>query len=120
MEGTTMLMKTVRFYQTKKNGARRLHIETEGCIVNIVAGLRDLEGRRVTRVDVQCDQYAGDPKNTMPDYDNAQFLGVRVVQELPPAKEPIGPGVPLNGGPVTPRFRRAYTKELKHIRKFGY
>lgn len=44
-------METVEFYA---NGGPRktLHIETDGCIVNIDVGLTDAEGRQVTRVSV--------------------------------------------------------------------
>jgi hypothetical protein len=34
---------------------KTMHIEVEGCIVNITVGLRDTYGRRVTRVDVSPD-----------------------------------------------------------------
>lgn len=76
------MMRTIEWTGTR--GARRLHIEAPGCIVNIVKGLRDSEGREVTRVDIKCDQYAGSPKATLPDFDNADFLGVRVVREVKP------------------------------------
>jgi hypothetical protein len=43
------------------------HIEAPGCIVNIYHSLTDTEGRSVTRVDIRADQYAGEPKWTLPD-----------------------------------------------------
>jgi hypothetical protein len=42
-------MKRMTFYESKR-GANILHIETEGCIVNIQVGLTDAEGRKVTSV----------------------------------------------------------------------
>lgn len=39
---------------------RLLHIEAEGCIVNIRVGLTDADGRPVTSVEVLADQYSGD------------------------------------------------------------
>jgi hypothetical protein len=35
-----------------------LHIEAEGCIVNIREGLYDLKGRRVTSIEVLPDSYS--------------------------------------------------------------
>lgn len=49
-------------------GSRRLHIEAPGCIVNITKNLHDTEGREVTRIDIKCDDYSGDPAVTMPDF----------------------------------------------------
>lgn len=43
-------MKTVRHYSTARD--KMLHIETEGCIVNIQVGLTDNEGRAVTSVTI--------------------------------------------------------------------
>lgn len=45
-------MKTIQFYAATNRSGNLLHIETDGCIVNIHVGLTDGEGRRVTRVDV--------------------------------------------------------------------
>lgn len=58
-------MKTVRWYPSKRHtgdNAEVLHIEAEGCVVNIHVGLIDRHGRRVTRVDVNPDdeQRGGD------------------------------------------------------------
>jgi len=39
-----------------------LHIEAEGCIVNIRQGLTDRLGRSVTSIEVLPDKYAGEPK----------------------------------------------------------
>jgi hypothetical protein len=39
-----------------------LHIEADGCIVNIREGLHDLRGRRVTSVEIiPDDRFAGEP-----------------------------------------------------------
>jgi hypothetical protein len=55
-----------------------LHVEAEGCIVNIHIGLRDDSGHPVTRVDVLCDQYAGEPRWSV---DGAMSIGVIVKSE---------------------------------------
>jgi hypothetical protein len=58
-------MRSVRFYN-KPGGAsyqagtsiqspKILHIETDGCVVNIQVGLRDSADRPVTRIDVSAD-----------------------------------------------------------------
>ena len=44
----------VNFYDDGR-GVKTLHIETDGCLINIRVGLTDAEGRRVTRVDVSPD-----------------------------------------------------------------
>jgi hypothetical protein len=44
-------MKRIEFYAGDERD-NTLHIETDGCIVNIRVGLHDTEGRKVTRVDV--------------------------------------------------------------------
>ena len=49
-----------------KNGV--LHIECEGCIINIKEGLRDLEGRKVTEVMII-------PDNQIPDKPFWHLLG---------------------------------------------
>ena len=76
------MMKTVRWSGAR--GARTLHVEAPGCIVNITKGLRDTEGREVTRVDIQCDNFAGEPRVSIPDYNGAKYLSFRVVREVQP------------------------------------
>ena len=44
-------MKTITFY-SNEHVSRLLHIETEGCVVNIRVDLRDSEARRVTSVEI--------------------------------------------------------------------
>jgi hypothetical protein len=63
-------VRSVRFYDTpggafftthrgsSRDNPKVLHIETEGCYINIQVGLRDSEGRLVTRVDVQADSHS--------------------------------------------------------------
>jgi hypothetical protein len=36
------------------------HIEAEGCIVNIREGLHDIEGQKVTHIEIIPDDYAGE------------------------------------------------------------
>ena len=69
-----------------KRGARKLHIEAPGCIVNITKNLHDREGRQVTRVDVRADQYAGDTPWVLPETGSGDFIGVRVVENNPPVR----------------------------------
>lgn len=45
-------MKTVQFYADTNRSDNLLHIETDGCIVNIHVGLTDNQGRRVTSVSI--------------------------------------------------------------------
>lgn len=47
-------METIQFY-ANDSGRKTLHIETDGCVVNIDVGLTDAEGRQVTRVSVSPD-----------------------------------------------------------------
>jgi hypothetical protein len=39
-------------FHSHGRGMKTFHIEADGCIVNIMVGLVDSQGRRVTRVDV--------------------------------------------------------------------
>lgn len=57
-----------------------LHVEAPGCIVNIHVGLATSEGSDVTAISIQCDQYAGEAKWTLPDYGDAKHLNVRAVK----------------------------------------
>ena len=52
-------MKTVSFYDNNRNGDI-LHIETEGCVVNIHINLYDSNGKRTTRIDIIPDNCASD------------------------------------------------------------
>ncbi len=51
-------MKTINHHSTSRN--RLLHIETDGCIVNIRCGLTDMDGHDVTSVEILADQYKGE------------------------------------------------------------
>lgn len=48
-------MKTQTFYADSNRSGNLLHIETDGCVVNIHVGLTDVDGRQITRVDVNAD-----------------------------------------------------------------
>lgn len=57
-------VKTVTFYADRNRSGNLLHVETDGCIVNIHVGLRDSFGNRVTRVNViPDDEYRGGDGN---------------------------------------------------------
>jgi len=50
-------MKTIRWHAVPRhsraiNNPNVLHVEADGCIVNVEVGLTDARGRKVTRVDV--------------------------------------------------------------------
>ena len=52
-------MKTVVFHKTKLNQGL-LHIETDGCIVNIRTELTKNDGRKCTVIEILPDQYKGE------------------------------------------------------------
>lgn len=66
-------MKTVRHLNARDN---LLHIETDGCIVNIRTGLHDREGRPVTSVEILADTYVGE-EWTLDGYVNNRVIGPR-------------------------------------------
>lgn len=45
-------MKREAFYYSPRNHYNTLHIETNGCVVDIQVGLFSEDGRQITRVDV--------------------------------------------------------------------
>lgn len=45
-------MKSIQFYADTNRSDNLLHIETDGCVVNIRVGLTDFDGRRVTSVSI--------------------------------------------------------------------
>lgn len=53
-------MKSVVFTSSKRNKNDTLHIETDGCIVNIRIGLNKDDGRKCTVIEVLPDQYKGE------------------------------------------------------------
>lgn len=53
-------MRRLTFGRRNRSG-NLLHIETEGCVVNIHVGLRDVLGRRVTRVTISPDDESRSP-----------------------------------------------------------
>lgn len=46
---------------SKIRGGKGLHIEAEGCIVNVTEGLTDRKGRSVTSIQIIPDKYTGEP-----------------------------------------------------------
>ena len=62
---------------SKIRGGNGLHIEAEGCIVNIIEGIHDIKGRAVTAIEILPDNhYAGERIwITQPKYSN-----IRVIQ----------------------------------------
>lgn len=85
-------MKRMTYYAAGTRGGNRtgnlLHVETDGCIVNIHVGLTDHDGNTVTRVDIIPDDEGrgGDGQGRMwhaEDVDGNQLQGVvaRVVRQ---------------------------------------
>lgn len=85
---------------TVPRGHEGLHIELPGAIVNIRVGLRDEQGRVVTRVsiDADADKYAGGAQWWCPDLAEHGLdpggIGVRIVQM---DEKPVVQGVACNG-----------------------
>ncbi len=73
-------MRRISFYHGKRNKQDILHIETDGCIVNIQVGLHDVDGRQVTSVRISPDDKTrgGDGQGRMWVQD-----GSRIVRLLP-------------------------------------
>ena len=59
--------------------------QCSGCIINIRHGLADVEGRRVTSIQILADSAdgMGEPAWTLPDFHDTQQLSIRVRQEPP-------------------------------------
>lgn len=57
-----------------------LHVETPLGIVNIYVGLRDATGRRVERIEVIPNNYAGEPKVTRSGYANTRLIELKTVK----------------------------------------
>jgi hypothetical protein len=50
-----MTMKSISFYAKSNRSGNLLHIETDGCIVNIQVGLSDADGHQVTSIRISPD-----------------------------------------------------------------
>lgn len=68
---------TVRWIE----GSKCLHIEANGCIINIRDQLHDHSGREVTSIEIIPDKFAGEPKWRLYGTPNN-----RVVKEQPSSK----------------------------------
>jgi hypothetical protein len=73
-------MKRISYYAKRNRTGNLLHIETDGCIVNIQVGLHDVDGRQVTSVRISPDDKSrgGDENGRIWVQD-----GSRIVQLLP-------------------------------------
>jgi hypothetical protein len=76
------MMRTVSLTRRSKP----LHIEAPGCIVNIVPGLTDAEGRRVVSVEIRADgkRYAGEIPWWIDGKSGEDYLRLRVVADDKP------------------------------------
>ena len=74
-----MKLKTVHV----PRGYDGLLLEVDGAIVNVWVGLRDDQGRRVTRIVVKPDRYAGDPHWNIVDTEARRLdhAAIRIAQE---------------------------------------
>ena len=70
---------------SKGRGPKQLHIEADGCIINIQVGLHDSDGNAITHVSVaaQGDTYQGEPEWWIAPGTNVARTGVglRVIQK---------------------------------------
>lgn len=69
-------MKTITHTLPRKE--KLLHIEAEGCIINVTIGLIDMDGHKITNISIITDQYAGEQQWSVA---GSQHIGLRVVQE---------------------------------------
>jgi hypothetical protein len=73
-------MKTISWYPPRSPRGMNpniLHVEAEGCIVNVEVGLTDANGRRITCVTVIPDHQTGG------EWDADGMTGVRVIERMP-------------------------------------
>lgn len=75
-------MKTITFYAKTNRSDDLLHIETDGCVVNIHVGLTTSEGRAVTRIDVLPDgkNRGGDNEGRTWEIADANSGAIRVIR----------------------------------------
>ena len=63
---------------SKIRGGKGLHIEAEGCIVNIIEGLSDRKGRSVTSIQIIPDKYSGEPVHkVVPKVHNVRVIALK-------------------------------------------
>lgn len=72
-----MRLKTV----TVPRGYEGLHLEVPGAIINVYTTLTNKDGRRVTRVSIDCDHYAGQPPWFANSRVTRQGAGVLIVEQ---------------------------------------
>ena len=53
-------MRRISFYAHRNRSDNLLHIETDGCIVNIQVGQQDHKGREITSINILPDRYFND------------------------------------------------------------
>lgn len=82
-----MNRKTISFH-AGKSGVKTLHVETDGCIIDICVGLVDTYGRKVTRIDVSPEDETRSPD--MNGYYWRKVDEARVIRDLKPGMH-VGP-----------------------------
>lgn len=70
-------MKRIQFYNTNRSD-NLLHIETEGCIVNIRVNLTDVGGRAVTNISVIPDRQKGEEWEVVSTSESQEYGSVNV------------------------------------------
>lgn len=82
-------MKSIRHPRNAKDPL--LHIEADGCLVNIRVGLTDVEGHHVTRVDISPDDASrgGDGTGHYWYQDGARIIRLEPGEEAPLLDEPV-------------------------------
>ena len=76
-------MKNVRYYHGRNRTGNLLHIETDGCIVNVRPGLTDRQGRTVTSVEIIGDDYCDEKWaiNGVPSHKRINVRAVRIFKK---------------------------------------
>lgn len=95
-------MKRIPFYAGRNRSGNLLHIETDGCVVNIHVGLSDADGRDVTSVRVSPDDASrgGDGNGRIWVRDGSRIVRLHPGETALPADpdEPGQTGIWLTGG----------------------
>lgn len=88
-------MKTIRFYADSNRSENLLHIETDGCVVNIHVGLTNSDGQKITRVDVLPEDASrgGDGEGRIWEIDPDDGVGVARVVQAKATPEQVEPTV---------------------------
>lgn len=91
-----------------------LHVEAEGCIVNIQVGLHDDAGRKVTRVDIIPDGYVGE------EWHADGLTSVRVIEgKAEPIRSYTVDNVPIQRGLRVVNYDRKHGVVIENGENYG-